>query len=591
MVFCFYKHHTRDIMKKETVKTIGDFFGFKGLRIEKRLKRAFNIISIISAIASFIGLIAIVIVTSNYKNAMKNYALPQGDIALFMNEYAECRSNTRGIIGYEDPEVIDALLEEHAVRKESTYERLAAINKTMVTPEGHAAYREIKSALEAYFEVEAEVIELGATNDPDMSSKAQKKAITELAPVYENLDAVTLHLMEVNIEKEHEMEKVCSVLEYCSMFLMAILVVAIVVISRKVSVVISTGISKPLGELGERLAAFEKGDISSPFPDYYDNDEVGDMVMVVSGTTSKLQKIFGDLGFLLSQMADGNYSVNTSCEEEYIGEYKGLLLAIRKMNRKMDEALKEVRTVSKAVAIGSVNLSEGAQALAEGSTDQAASVEEMQATMTELTGSLERCAADMNNANHKAEECAAVAETSQVEMKNMIATMNRISDASDKISGIIGEIEDIASQTNLLSLNAAIEAARAGDAGRGFAVVAEQIRKLADQSAKSAVSTRELIENSENAVDEGGKIALKTAEVLESVVASVKDIATTSRELSTNIKIQVESIEQAEEGITRISEVVQSNSATAEETSATSEELSAQAITMQELVEKFQLRE
>ena len=173
----------------------------------------------------------------------------------------------------------------------------------------------------------------------------------------------------------------------------------------------------------------------------------------------------------------------------------------------------------------------------------------------------------------------------------MVSTMERISNTSSMIQSIIGEIEDIAAQTNLLSLNAAIEAARAGDAGKGFAVVADQIRNLAEQSAKAAVNTKELIEGSVNEIDAGSKAALKTAEVLGEVVASVKDIADTSKALSDNIKLQVESIEQANEGIYRISEVVQNNSATAEETSATSEELSAQAISLDELVAMFQLRE
>ena len=197
----------------------------------------------------------------------------------------------------------------------------------------------------------------------------------------------------------------------------------------------------------------------------------------------------------------------------------------------------------------------------------------------------------MNETYQKAQDCVGKAEVSQSEMENMVSTMECISDTSSRIESIIGEIEDIAAQTNLLSLNASIEAARAGDAGRGFAVVADQIRILAEQSAKSAVNTRELIESSVNEINVGSKAALKTSEVLKDVVTSIKDIADISKALSENIKIQVESIGQADEGMNRISEVVQSNSATAEESSATSEELSAQAINMDELVSRFQLRE
>ena len=574
---------------KETKK--GVIFNFSNMKIEKKLKKAFNIVSIIAAIISLVGLVAMVIVVTNFRKAMDNYALPQGDIALFMNEYAECRSNTRGIIGYDDKTTVDSLLEKHAANKEKTYQRLEEFGKTMVTPEGHAAYAEISAALDAYFAVEAEVIKLGANTNESQRVQAQKLAVKEMAPLYDELDAATLNLMDVNIQQEKEMSTLCNILEYGAIALMLILTISIILISKSVSNAIANSIAKPLGALEERMVEFENGDISSPFPNYHEKDEVGDMVDAVSATTAKLQKIFEDLESLLNEMSNGNFNITTACEAEYIGEYRGLLLAIRQMNRKMDEALKDVKGASDMVAAGSTNLAEAAQVLAEGASDQAASVEEMQATMDELTHELERCAEDVYAAYHKAEGCAFVAESSQSEMSSMVSIMERISETSSMIESIIGEIEDIASQTNLLSLNAAIEAARAGDAGKGFAVVAEQIRNLAEQSARAAVNTRELIEGSVNEIDAGTKAALKTAEVLEGVVTSVKDIATSSKELSENIKVQVESIEQANEGILRISEVVQNNSATAEEASATSEELSAQALSLDELVSMFKLRE
>jgi len=160
-----------------------------------------------------------------------------------------------------------------------------------------------------------------------------------------------------------------------------------------------------------------------------------------------------------------------------------------------------------------------------------------------------------------------------------------------KIGNIIAELEDIASQTNLLSLNASIEAARAGEAGLGFAVVADEIRKLAEQSANSAVNSRALIEESIQEVKNGNQVALKTSDVLGKLVVAIHEIADTSKQISESSIQQAQAMEQADIGIERISEVVQANSATAQEASATSEELSAEAESMEELVNQFTLRE
>jgi len=576
--------------EKSTSKNNMFKLSFKGLRIEARLKKAFNIVTVISALATFIGLICIIVVTMNFKNAMNNYALPQGDIALFMNEYAECRSNMRGIIGYEDQDLIDSLVTRHDSRKVTTYERLAAIEKTMVTPEGKAAFAKISEALDAYMAKEAEVISIGATTDQNLCRKAQEMAQNEIVPLYEALDAATLELMNINIQKEHEMEGVCTVLEIGAMVLMGLLTVLIVAISKNVSITIAKSIANPLQELAGKFEAFANGDLKTEFPESKANDEIADMMNSSHDVVARLQKIISDVENLSREMGAGNFTVKSGCAAAYVGDFRYLLDSIETMQQNVRETLLEVNDSAEHVNSGAINLAEAAQELAEGATDQAASVQEMLATMNTLSDGLKNTAHSMDQAYHQATRCAQDAQLGRTEMGNMVDSMNRISETSKKIENIIAEIEDIADQTNLLSLNASIEAARAGEAGRGFAVVADQIRNLADQSAKSAVDTKALVNDTLREIEEGSKVAYRTADVLENVVDAIQKIAETSKELQEDSEQQAIAMEQADAGIERISEVVQSNSAAAEESSATSQELSASATSMNELVGRFRLQ-
>lgn len=566
------------------------FKDLQKLRIEQRLRKSSYISLFLTSAATVAAVVVLGIMIARYNHTLTNYAFPQGSIALAMNEYAEIRSATRALIGYQNEEEIQSAMEAHDEASAEIENYMSEIEKTIVTPEGEASFQKMRSTLDAYIAKDKEIVEIGKTTDPVQSAAAQEMEVNELTPLYDATDEAFSELMAVNVEKGNASQSMLLKLAVILIVFLIIFIVVAFFISNKLSVTTAKGIVAPMHELIQRLNGFAQGDISSPFPEAKNEDEIADMINAVSSTTVKIQTIVNDMDNLLGEMAEGNFDIHSSCEEEYVGEFRGLLEATEKMNHDISLSLNEIKGSSDMVSIGSTNLAEASQALAEGATDQAASIEQLQAMVSEISSSLGRTTDKANSACERATQCAQEAQKSHSEMEVMVEAMNKISETSRNISNIIVEIEDIASQTNLLSLNAAIEAARAGEAGRGFAVVADQIRNLADQSAKSAISTKQLIEESISKIEEGNQAAEKTSETIMNAVELMQKIAENSRDISEMVSKEAESVEQADEGIIRISEVVQANSATAQETSATSEELSAQAVSMDEIVSKFVLK-
>ena len=183
------------------------------------------------------------------------------------------------------------------------------------------------------------------------------------------------------------------------------------------------------------------------------------------------------------------------------------------------------------------------------------------------------------------------AETEKKQMQELQEEMARIKEISNEVEAIIGTIEEIASQTSLLSLNASIEAARAGEAGRGFAVVADQIGKLATDSAQAAVNTKELIYKTIEEIDKGNKITVDAVDGFEKIIEELQKFARISQENSEVSTTQAQALGQVEEGIEQISEVTQANAASSEECSAIGQELAARATELDSLVKKFVLYE
>ena len=559
--------------------------------IRKRLNKGFSLITIVCCIALVLCDIAIFAMSSQYEHAMSSYGFSQGDIGKAMVTFSEARSSLRAVISYKSTTEINSEKKEYQTKKQLFDTYLSEVEKSMVTKEGKESYANIVSKLDDYWNMSDSILKIASTSDPAACENAQKQEYEVLGPKYDELYNDMKELMDLNVNMGDDLEDILFVIKIVLGVLVLVIIGGSIMTSKRIGAKIADQIEKPVADLAERLKKFAQGDLDSPFPEQNNEDEIAFMNDVAKEMAANLNLIISDLSRLMSLMADGNFAISTEIEDKYVGKFVELLESIRNMNRKMDSTLRHVEESAEQVTAGSENLAQSAQDLAEGATEQAGAVEQLQATMSTITEQVADTVNNLNDTSRKAESYAKSADSSKTDMRELMEAMQRISETSKKIENIISDIESIASQTNLLSLNAAIEAARAGEAGKGFAVVAEQIRMLADESAKSAVDTRTLIEGALNEIEEGNQVAQKAADSMETVVQGINDISDTSKMLSENSNQQIAALREAEKGIEQISEVVQSNSAASEECSATGEELSAQAEAMNEMTAQFVLRD
>ncbi len=351
---------------------------------------------------------------------------------------------------------------------------------------------------------------------------------------------------------------------------------------------ISKGISEPVKEIEKASRQLAEGNLNVEIS-YQGADELGSLAESMRAACTFMQNVIADTDYVMKEMAEGNFAVHTSNEEVYAGDFRSILGSMQQLGVKLSDAMGEIHEYSNRVALGAQHLAEGAQSLAEGAMEQTNAVTDLKTMIDDITTSSKKAVDITEQSYGQALQFQTIAETGRSEMTELLKAMEAISETSGQIEKIITEIEDIADQTNLLSLNASIEAARAGESGRGFAVVADQIGRLAAESAQSAVHTRQLIQNTMTEINNGNEITQRTSETLVQVVDGINLLAEQVKNVNAGVAEQASFITNIESGVGRIAEVIEQNAASAEESTATSEELSAQADNLEALVDKFKV--
>ncbi len=352
--------------------------------------------------------------------------------------------------------------------------------------------------------------------------------------------------------------------------------------------VIRRKILRPVIAVRDQMGEISQGNLSAEFGFRSDTSEIGMLVASIHETKGELRKYISDIDNKLSEMAQGN--MNLSIDSSYRGEFLPIQDAMRQILDGLNDALSRIHQTAGKVSDRSERMAVSAQTLSDGAVQQAAAVEELSAGIQDISGQVKRTSKDADNARKSAVETESQLAVCSQKMDALSSAIADISESSDQISGIIKTIEDISFQTNILALNASVEAARVGAAGKGFAVVANEVQQLAAKSAESAKNITDLIVNSARLVQYGTSLSGETMTALTNVVSSSRQSAELVEHIADSAKQQAESLSQLTEGMENISAVVQTNANTAEESASSAQELHHHAERLQAAVRHFQLR-
>ena len=461
------------------------------------------------------------------------------------------------------------------------------INSNKKAQHGKADYENATSAWEKYRSASDEIYKLSRDN------KQAEAAKIMIGSAYESNMSFVEKLNTLHDDVQAELDNEKALANICTIIIFIVIIVtgiAIAVVATVIGKIITDSITEPVQQIDAAVASLRKGELSNiEMLTYESDDEFGDTIRRLKEAMNILSDYVREISQEVKFIAQGDLTRNGDDITPFLGDFSELKDSLVYILKRFNSTLSEISGIAEQVTHNAKEVESASKSLSDGATEQAGVIQELNATIDTVVDLAVDTAKETKNASERVKASANKANEEKEKMNVLLTEMEHITEISKEIGNIITDIEDIASQTNLLALNASIEAARAGEAGKGFAVVADQIGKLAADSAKSAVNTRDLIDKTLVEIQRGNAVTITTAEAFNQIISDMDSFAEMAENTMEKANSQAESLEQIGQGIEQLSGVVQSTAASSEENTAISINLSEGADKMNERVNRFKL--
>ncbi len=546
------------------------------MTIKKRLIRTFVCVMCVAVLAMGIGAASLIGAGMNLNQVQEETIPAVNELGLVKRNLIATLSNTLEMMLLDDTEYIASLKEDNSSHETTMGESVALIQRS--------AKSERLEAISGYLEQIARIrkeVEKAAGTDEERAFLIYQEEFSPL--VIKTVTELDTFTEEYTAEVEKDLNAKQTRRIFVSVFGMLVFAAGCIVSVRMMSGTVRA-IMKPVDEVNRALIALSEGRLSYEFT-YRSEDEFREMCDNIRFSMDELNKYVTEISTELSEFAQGNFARELTLS--YVGDFKEIGHSIENVQQRIAEIMKEMRAASRQVEASSEQIAATSQELAHGSVEQAGAVEQLTASINEILEQTKKSADRAKETSMISRQAEQGAVYGNEKVSETSIAIREIEEKSKEIENIINMIEQIASQTRLLSLNASIEAARAGETGRGFAVVATEVGNLAAESAEAAKSIGHLINDMALSVQKGVSLMSQTEEALANVVDQARGIDGHIAEMAQAAKEQAVIIEQISIGADQISAVVQTNSAFSQESAATAEELSGQAVTLEQMMERF----